>query len=67
MQEIQDDGPEVRAGVKVHVTALYEGIIERLESLISDWARMKRVVALDTKVQEDPYLKDKASAISLYN
>ena len=45
MQEIQDDDPEVRAEVKVHVTVLHEGIIERLESLISDWARMKRVVA----------------------
>ena len=45
MQEIQDDEPEVRAEVKVHVTALHEGIIERLESLISDVARMKRMVA----------------------
>ena len=44
-QEIQDDDPEVRAEVKVHVTASHEGIIERLKSLISDWARMKRVVA----------------------
>ena len=31
--------------VKVHVTAIHEGIIERLESLISDWVRMNRVVA----------------------
>ena len=45
MQEIQDDDPEVRAEVKVHVTVVHEGIIERLESLISDWARMKRVEA----------------------
>ena len=45
MQEIQDDDPEVRAEVKVHVTVIHEGIIERLESLISDWAKMKRVVA----------------------
>ena len=44
MQEIQDDDPEVRAEVKVYVSALHEGIIERLESLISDWA-MKKVVA----------------------
>ena len=44
MQEIQDDDPEVRTEVKVYVTALHEGIIERLESLISHWARMKRVV-----------------------
>ena len=44
-QEIQDDDPEVRAEVKVHATASHECIIERLESLISDWARMKRVVA----------------------
>ena len=36
MQEIQDDDPEVRAEVKVHVTALREGIKEKLESLISD-------------------------------
>ena len=45
MQEIQDDDPEVRAEVKVHGTVLHEVIIERLESLFSDWARMKRVVA----------------------
>ena len=38
MQEIQDDDPEVRAEVKVHITALHEGIIERFESLISEWA-----------------------------
>ena len=36
MQEIQDDDPEIRAEVKVHVTVVHEGIIERLESLISD-------------------------------
>ena len=45
MKEIQDDDPEVRTEVKVHVTAIHEGIIERLESLISDWVRMNRVVA----------------------
>ena len=45
LQEIQDDDPEVRAEVKVYVSALHEGIIERLESLISDWAKMKKVVA----------------------
>ena len=44
IQEIQDDDPEVRAEVKVHVTALHEGIIERLESFFSDWTRIKRVV-----------------------
>ena len=45
MKEIQDDDPEVRTEVKVHVSAIHEGIIERLESLISDWVRMNRVVA----------------------
>ena len=45
MQEIQDDDPEVTAEVKVYVTDLHEDVIERLEYLISDWARMKRVVA----------------------
>ena len=45
MQEIQDDDPEVRTEVKVHVTAIHEGITEKLEPWISDWARMKRVVA----------------------
>ena len=44
-QEIQDDDLEVKAEVKVHITALHEGIIEKFESLISDWTRMKRVVA----------------------
>ena len=44
-QEIQDDGPEVRAEVKAHLTAFHEGVIERLESLFSDWTRMKRMVA----------------------
>ena len=45
MQEIQDDDPEVWAEVEVHVIALHEGIIESLESLSSDWARRKRLVA----------------------
>ena len=36
MLEIQDDDPKVRAEVKFHATPLHEGIIERLESLISD-------------------------------
>ena len=45
MQETQDDDPEVRTEVKVHVTALHEGIKEKLESLISDWTRMNKVVA----------------------
>ena len=49
MQEIQDDDPEVRAEVKVHVTVLREGIIERLESLISDWGS---VVALILKYKK---------------
>ena len=45
MQETQDDDPEVRTEVKVHVTALHEGIKEKLESLISDWTRMNKMVA----------------------
>ena len=49
MQEIQDDDPEVRAEVKFHVTVLREGIIERLESLISDWGS---VVALILKYKK---------------
>ena len=31
--------------MKVHTIFIKEGILERLESLISDWMRMKRVVA----------------------
>ena len=31
--------------MKVHNISIKEGILERLESLISDWMRMKRVVA----------------------
>ena len=31
--------------MKVHTISIKEGILERLESLISDWMRMKRVVA----------------------
>ena len=45
MQYIQDDDPEVRAEVKVPVTVLHETIKEKLESLISDWTGMSRVVA----------------------
>ena len=45
MQEIQDDDPAFRAEVEVHINALHQGIIERLESLTSDWTRIKRVVA----------------------
>ena len=36
--------PAFRAEVKVHIMALHEGIIERLESLISDWTKIKSVV-----------------------
>ena len=48
-KEIQDDYPEVRVELKVHVTFLHEGkkkkrYIKRFESLIYDWTRMKRVV-----------------------
>ena len=45
MKEIQDDDPEVKREMKVHTISIKEGILERLESLISDWMRMKRVVA----------------------
>ena len=51
-QEIQDDDPEVRIEVKVHVTALREGIIERLESSFSDWTRKyKKNLILRTRHQ----------------
>ena len=44
MKEIQDDDPKVKKEMKVHIS-IKEGILERLESLISDWMRMKRAVA----------------------
>ena len=54
MQEIQDDDPEVRAEVKVQVTALHEGRLpyRKTQSLISDWARMKRTVAWILKYKQ---------------
>ena len=45
VKEIQDDDPEVKREMKVHTISIKEGILERLESLISDWMRMKRAVA----------------------
>ena len=66
MQETQDDDPEVRTEVKVHVTALHEGIKEKLESLISDWTRMNKVVAW-TQCTRKSHLKDNAPSIRLYN
>ena len=45
MKEIQDDDPEVKREMKVHTISIKEGFFEGLESLISDWMRMKRVVA----------------------
>ena len=45
MKKIQDDDSEVKGEMKVHTISIKEGILERLESLISDWMRMKRVVA----------------------
>ena len=45
MKEIQDDDPEVKREMKVHIISIEEEILKRLESLISDWMRMKRVVA----------------------
>ena len=56
-KEIQVGHPEVRAEVKVHVIALHEGIIERLESLFSDWTRMKRVVAWILMYRKNPILR----------
>ena len=44
MKEIQDDDPKVKKEMKVHTISIKEGILERFESLISDWMRMKRVV-----------------------
>ena len=44
MEEIQDDDPEVKSEIKVHTILIKEGILERLESLVSDLKRMKRVV-----------------------
>ena len=54
MQEIQDDDPEVKAEVKVQVTALHEGRLpyRKTQSLISDWARMKRTVAWILKYKQ---------------
>ena len=45
MEEIQDDDPEVKREIRVHAISIKEGILKRLDSLISDWKRMKRVVA----------------------
>ena len=45
MKEIQDDDPEVKREMKIHTISIKEEILERLKSLISDWMRMKRVVA----------------------
>ena len=45
VKEIQDDDPEVKREMKVHIISIEEEILKRLESLISDWMRMKRVVA----------------------
>ena len=45
VKEIQDDDSEVKRKMKVHTISIKEGILERLESLISNSMRMKRVVA----------------------
>ena len=45
VKKIQDDDPEVKREMKVHTILIKEGILDRLESLISDWMRMMRVVA----------------------
>ena len=36
VKEIQGDGLEVKKEIKVHTISIKEGILERLESLISD-------------------------------
>ena len=43
--EIQDHDPEVKKEIKLHTISIKERILERLESLISDWKKMKRVAA----------------------
>ena len=45
--------------MKVHTISIKEGILERLESLISDWMRMKRVVAwiLSSRLRQKNYIK----------
>ena len=45
MTEIQDDDPEVKREMKVHTISIKDRILDRLQSLISDWMRMKGVVA----------------------
>ena len=45
VKEIQGDDPEVKREMKAHTISIKDGILERLESLISDWMRMKRVEA----------------------
>ena len=45
VKEIQDNDPEVKREMKFHTISIKEGILERLESLISDWIKIKRVVA----------------------
>ena len=45
LEEIQDDDPEVKKEIKVHTISIKEGTLERLDTLISDWRKMKRLVA----------------------
>ena len=45
VEEIQDDDPEVKREIRAHTISIKEGILKRLESLISDWKRIKKVVA----------------------
>ena len=42
VEEIQDDDPGVKREIKVHTISLKEGILERMESLISDWKKIKK-------------------------
>ena len=44
VEEIQGDDPEVKREIKFHTISIKKGILERLDSLISDWKRMRRVV-----------------------
>ena len=52
MEEIQEDDPEDKREMKVYTISIKEGILERLESLISDWKRIKTVVAWNLKYKK---------------
>ena len=52
VEEIQDDEPGVKREIKVHTISLKEGILERLESLISDWKKIKKEAGLILKYKK---------------